>query len=151
MRLRAGINDKAVWEIAMRRFALLTAAIFALSANPGFAQDAEQAIEEASVAWEAAFNSGSGKGVADLYTEDGALFPPGAARVDGKAAIAAFWQAAIDSGLKDADLQTTEVAGFGDLAYETGGATLSATGTDGNMVPVALKYIVVWQRGGDGT
>jgi uncharacterized protein (TIGR02246 family) len=134
----------------MRRFALLTAAILALSAHPGKAQDAEQGIAEASVAWENAFNDGSGQGVADLYTEDGMLFPPGAARVDGKAAIAAFWQGAIDSGLKDADLQTSEVAEFGDLAYETGRVALSAPGTDGAMVPVTGKYIVVWQRGDDG-
>jgi uncharacterized protein (TIGR02246 family) len=134
----------------MKRLVLLTATILALSANPGMAQNAEQAIAEASVAWETAFNEGDGQGVADLYSEDGAVFPPGAARIDGKDAIAAFWQGAIDSGLKDADLHTTEVAELGDLAYETGHATLSAPGTDGNVVPVALKYIVVWQRGDDG-
>jgi len=121
-----------------------------LAAAPGHAQNAEAAIDEAAMAWESAFNAGDGKGVAELYTEDAALFPPGAERVDGKAAIAEFWQGAIDSGLADADLETIEVVEAGDLAYEVGNVSLSAPISDGERVPVSGKYIVVWQHAGDG-
>lgn len=134
----------------MTRLIVLAAVPLLLAADPGHAQDAEAAIDEAAMAWESAFNAGDGKGVAELYTEDAALFPPGAERVDGKAAIAGFWQGAIDAGLADADLETVEVVEAGDLAYEVGNVTLSAPTSDGDRVPVSGKYIVVWQHGEDG-
>ena len=99
----------------MTRLIGLAALPLLLAAAPGHAQDAKAAIEAAAIAWESAFNAGDGKGVAELYTEDAALFPPGAERVDGKAAIAEFWQGAIDAGLADADLETVEVVEAGDL------------------------------------
>ena len=135
----------------MQRLIVLAALPLLLGAVPAHAQDAKAAIEEAAMAWESAFNAGDGKGVAELYTEDAALFPPDAERVDGKAAIAEFWQAAIDSGLTDADLETVEVVEAGDLAYEVGEVSLSAPGSDGARMPVSGKYIVVWQHGDDDT
>ena len=133
----------------MQRLIVLAALPLLLGAVPAHAQDAKAAIEEAAMAWESAFNAGDGKGVAELYTEDAALFPPDAERVDGKAAIAEFWQGAIDSGLADADLETVEVIESGDLAYEVGEVSLSAPGSDGARMPVSGKYIVVWQRADD--
>ena len=135
----------------MRRFIVLAALPLLLGAVPGHAQDAKAAIDEAAMALESAFNTGDGKGMAELYTEDAALFPPGAERVDGKAAIAEFWQGAIDSGLADADLETIEVVESGDLAYEVGELSLSAPGSDGERVPLTGKYLVVWQQGDDDT
>jgi len=134
----------------MTRLIVLAALPLLLGADMSHAQDAKAAIDEAAIAWESAFNAGDGKGVAELYTEDAALFPPGAERVDGKAAIAEFWQGAIDSGLADADLETVEVVEAGDLAYEVGAVTLSAPIADGERVPVSGKYIVVWQHEDDG-
>lgn len=134
----------------MTRLIVLAALPLLFGVAPGHAQDAEAAIDEAAIAWESAFNAGDGKGVAELYTEDAALFPPGAERVDGKAAIAEFWQAAIDAGLADADLETVEVVEAGDLAYEVGNVTLSAPTTEGERTPVSGKYIVVWQHADDG-
>ena len=134
----------------MTRAIVLAALPLLLGADPGHAQDAKAAIDEAALAWESAFNAGDGKGVAELYTEDAALFPPDAERVDGKAAIAGFWQGAIDAGLADADLETLEVVEAGDLAYEVGTVTLSAPTTEGERAPVSGKYIVVWQQEGDG-
>jgi uncharacterized protein (TIGR02246 family) len=122
-----------------------------IATAPVAAQDAQKAIEQGAAAWETAFNAGDGKGVADLYTEDAVLLPPGAARVDGKAAIGTFWQGAIDSGLTDADLETLEVVEAGDLAVEVGTVGLSAPTSDGGSAAVTGKYIVVWQRGDDGT
>jgi len=134
----------------MKRFIVLAALPLLLGADPGRAQDAEAAINQNLTAWESAFNAGDGKGIAELYTEDAALFPPGAERVDGKAAIAEFWQGAIDAGLADADLETVEVTEAGDLAYEIGTVSLSAPTSDGGRAPVSGKYIVVWQHADDG-
>lgn len=134
----------------MTRSILVPGLVLFLSSTPALAEGAKEAIEQGAIAWETAFNAADGKGVAALYTEDAALLPPGAARVDGKAAIAEFWQGAIDSGLADADLEVVEVTEFGDLAYEVGKVSLSAPGADEERTTMTGKYIVIWQRGDDG-
>jgi uncharacterized protein (TIGR02246 family) len=115
------------------------------------AESAEEGIKAAVAKFEDAFNRGDGAAVGALYTEDAAILPPDAARVDGKEAIGKFWQSAIDAGLKDLDLQTVEVLDGTDLAVEVGKVSLTTTGSVGKEVPVAGKYVVVWQRGDDGT
>jgi hypothetical protein len=57
-------------------------------------------IETAMTTFAAAFNGGDGAGVAALYAEDAAVLPPDGARVDGRDAIQAFWQGAIDGGVR---------------------------------------------------
>src|SRR5262245_52700078 len=73
----------------MRSFVLVTAAIAALIA-PAAAQKAE--IEAVNAKWMELFNKGDFAGVGALYTEDATAFPPGAAVVKGRAAIAAMWK-----------------------------------------------------------
>ena len=99
----------------------------------------------------AAFNAGDGAGVAALYTDDAALLPPGEARIDGRAAIEAFWQGAIDAGLSDLALQVDEVEEDGAFAYEVSSFSLAAPGENDTKVTVTGKYIVVWKKGDDGT
>jgi len=119
--------------------------------GPGIAAEtAEEGIKVAVAKFEEAFNGGDGAAVGALYTESAAVLPPDGARVDGREAIVHFWQGAIDAGLKDLDLQTVEVLDGGDLAVEVGKVSLSTTGSVGKAVPVAGKYVVVWQRGDDG-
>jgi ketosteroid isomerase-like protein len=75
-----------------------------------------------------AFNAGDGATVASFYSEDAALFPPGGERVDGRSAIQAFWQGAIDSGMKIDDLHAIEVDSRSDIAGEIGVFILSVPG-----------------------
>ena len=63
----------------------------------------------------------------------------------GRQAIQAFWQGAIDMGLKSATLTTTSVQGYGDAAVETGKYTLAVEG--GHQVDHG-KYLVVWKQEG---
>jgi uncharacterized protein (TIGR02246 family) len=135
----------------MKRLLPIVPALLIVHGPALAAGSAEEGIKAASAEFEHAFNSGDGAAVGALYTEDAAILPPDAARVDGKAAIAEFWQGAIDAGLKDLDLQTVEVLDGGDLAVEVGKVSLTTTGSVGKVVPVAGKYVVVWQRGDDGT
>ena len=102
-------------------------------------------IDETLVKFVAAFNAGDGATVASFYTEDAALFPPGGARIDGRAAIETFWQGAIDSGMKIDDLHAIEVDSRSDLAAEVGVFILSVPGDDG-AVKVPGQYIVTWKR-----
>ena len=104
-------------------------------------------IEETSVRFVAYFNAGNGAALAGLYSEDAALFPPGADRVDGRAAIQAFWQGAMDAGMKLDELRTIEVDSRNDLATEVGGFVLSVPG-EGGTTRVNGQYIVVWKRDG---
>jgi uncharacterized protein (TIGR02246 family) len=97
--------------------------------------------------WEAfvkAFLAGDAKAVADLYTTDAQVIAPEAPVAKGRAAIAAFWQKTIDSGIKDVALETVDVASAGDLAYETGRVRLVAK--DGAVS--SARYVVVWKRVG---
>jgi len=104
-------------------------------------------IDETIVKFVAAFNAGDGATVASLYSEDAALFPPGAARIDGRSAIQPFWQGAIDSGMTIDDLHAVEVDSGGDVAGEIGVFVLSVPGENG-QTKIPGQYIVVWKRTG---
>ena len=92
-----------------------------------------------------AFNSGDTATLASLYAEDAAILPPGGERVDGRANIQAFWQGAIDSGLKVDHFNIDEIFANGDKAADVGGFVLTAPG-DGGITEIAGKYIVIWKR-----
>jgi ketosteroid isomerase-like protein len=104
--------------------ATLAAATLAVATMLGqahaWAESARDGIEAADRAFEAAFAKGDAASVAQLYTVDGALLPPGAARVDGRAGIERYWKDAIDAGFKSIALQVEEVTDAGDLAVEVG-------------------------------
>ena len=96
-------------------------------------------------------SGGDAAGVAAHYTDDAALLPPEAARIDGREGIQGYWQALIDAGVRDVALTTQEVDDFGDVANEVGTISATAPSEDGGRVQLAGKYVVVWKRGGDGT
>ncbi len=104
-------------------------------------------IDETLVKFVAAYNAGDAATVASLYTEDAVLLPPGGERVDGRAAIQAFWQGAIDSGMKVDDLHAVEVEARGNMAGELGVFTLTVPAENG-PTKVSGKYIVIWMRSG---
>jgi ketosteroid isomerase-like protein len=71
----------------MHRIAPVIAFLVGVTA-PAFAQKAE--IEAVNAKWIDFFNKGNFAGVASLYTEDAAAFPPGSGMVKGRAAIEAM-------------------------------------------------------------
>ena len=96
-------------------------------------------------------NGGDAAGVAAHYTDDAAVLPPNAAKVEGREGIQVVWQGVIDADIRDVALTTEEVDAFGDLANEVGTISATAPGEDGGRVPLFGKYVAVWKRGGDGT
>ena len=113
-----------------------------LASPPAWAEDARQAVEAGNRAFIAAFLRGDASAVANLYTEDAQVIPPGAPVAKGRAEIKEFWQSSIAAGFKDLTLETTKVESDGSLAYETGVVRLvSKEGTT-----TAARYIVVWKR-----
>jgi uncharacterized protein (TIGR02246 family) len=118
--------------------------VLLLAAAPARAEDVRAAVEAGNRAFIAAFLRGDAQAVAGRYSEDAKVIAPGAAVASGRAAIAAFWQAQIDSGIRDVALETEDVESAGDLAYETGNVRLVAK--DGSAS--TARYLVVWKRVG---
>ncbi len=104
-------------------------------------------IDDTAVKFRSAFNAGDGAGVASLYSEDAALFPPGGERLDGRSAVETFWQGAIDAGMKLDELRPVEVISHGNIAGEVGTFILSVPGDTG-VTKVKGKYIIIWKRDG---
>ncbi len=96
-------------------------------------------------------NGGDAAGVAAHYTDDAALLPPDAVRIDGREGIQGVWQALIDTDVRDVALTTQEVDVFGDVANEVGTISATVPSEDGGRVQWTGKYVAVWKRGGDGT
>jgi len=123
----------------------LTVALVLVSlsyAMPARSDDVRRAVDAGNRAFIAAFLRGDARAVADLYTEDAQVIAPGAPVARGRTAIAAAWQKAMDSGVKDIRLHTLDVEPSGDLACETG--TVDIVGKDGAVTKD--RYVVVWKR-----
>jgi uncharacterized protein (TIGR02246 family) len=107
------------------------------------------AIESLTAEWETAFNAGDAAAVAEVYAEDATLMPDGRDIVTGRDAIRQFWSGAMAEAPEGvvADLETLEVRGAGNLAYEIGRYTDRA----GDEVVERGKYLVVWKQQADGT
>ena len=107
------------------------------------------AIESAAANWDRAFNAGDAAGLAALYTDDATLLPAGSDMVEGSEAIREFWAGFIAEAPEGAiiDLETVDVHGAGNLAYEVGTFSVTAGGE-----PIdAGKYVVVWRHEPDGS
>ena len=101
------------------------------------------AIRSADDNFEATFGRGDAEGMANLYTDDGQLMPTGSDTITGKPGIKAFWQGAMDMGIKNAKLDIVEVEQHGQTANEIGQYTLS--GADGQVLDKG-KYVVIWRN-----
>lgn len=93
----------------------------------------------------AAVAAGDARAVGRMYTSRAKLMPPNADFFKGTKAITAFWQGAIDMGIRGAVLKSVEVEQLGTTAVEVGTYTLS-TG-DGTVLDKG-KYVVVWKKDG---
>jgi uncharacterized protein (TIGR02246 family) len=124
--------------------AIMALAVALVARGGSAAEDVRAAVEAGNRAFAAAFLRGDSEAVARLYTEDAEVIAPGAPVARGRAAIAAAWKKAIDSGVKDVVLTTQDVAAAGDLAAETGKVRLVAR--DGTASEA--RYVVVWKRVG---
>lgn len=110
---------------------------------PAAKSPVREAVEAGNYFFMRHFEARDAQAIADLYTEDARVIAPGAAPAEGRAAIAAFWAAAME-GTKSARLETLSVEAHGDLAFEEGVVQLTAN--DGSQS--GERYLVVWKRVG---
>jgi len=87
--------------------------------------------------------AGDAAGLARMYTRKAVLMPPNSKAAKGHKAIAAFWQGAMNAGVKGAVLRSTSVEVLGTTAVEAGVATLKG---DKGVVLDQCKYVVVWKK-----
>jgi uncharacterized protein (TIGR02246 family) len=112
---------------------------------PAFAQKAE--IEAVNAKWVEFFNRGDFAGIASLYTEDAAAFPPGSAMVKGRAAIEAMWKGMAEQ-VADPKLTALDVKPLGaSAAREIGTFSLKTKGPEPKEI--SGKYVVVWEKIGN--
>ncbi len=88
-----------------------------------------------------AINAKDAAAVERHYTDDAAIMPPGAGRMDGKEAIKGYWQAGIDAGLSDVSITATTVDISGDSSVTVG--TLSGIMGEAKLLG---KYIVIGKK-----
>jgi uncharacterized protein (TIGR02246 family) len=130
-------------ELIMGRTLLAIALTLGLIA-PALAQRADIAAVNAQ--WIEFFNQGDFAGIASLYTIDAAVFPPGSAMVQGRAAIGELWKG-IAEQVGDPKLTTLDVKVLGpSAAREIGTFSLKTRGAAAREV--TGKYVVVWEKAG---
>jgi ketosteroid isomerase-like protein len=93
---------------------------------------------------------GDARGMAELYTENGMIFPGGRPIIRGRQAIEAYWTLA--PGVKVVEHKTTadSIIVVGNTAYDYGTfrSRNSRDGQPGN--PGYGKYVIVWQKQSNG-
>ena len=124
---------------------LLMAAFIAGLMVPALAQKAE--IEAVNAKWVDFFNKGDFAGVASLYTDDAAVFPPGAGIVRGRDAIGAMWKGLAEQ-VSDPKVTILEVKSLGPAAAREIG-TVSLKTKEATPKEIIGKYVVVWEKVGD--
>jgi len=93
-----------------------------------------------------AFNRGDLAAAMRVYTEDATILPPNTEMIKGKEAITAYWQGALDMGVKEAKLETLEVTPMSEkAAYEIGTYVLKIHPEGGPAFTDKGKYMMIWK------
>ncbi|HVG48298.1 MAG TPA: SgcJ/EcaC family oxidoreductase [Rubellimicrobium sp.] len=127
------------------------AVLLVLGAASAQAQDTAE-LEAAQAVWEQAFATGDGTKAAEMaFTEDARLLPPGEPMVEGRKAIAQYWQAGFDAGVRDLQLGVVAVDMVGDnTMIETGTWAVTVPTEDGGTMQIGGKSLVVWKKDAEG-
>lgn len=109
------------------------------------AADVKKVFTELNAKFCADLAKGDAVAIAGRFAEKGKLMPPNMEAIDGHDKIQAFWQAAMNAGLRSAKIEISDVEVSGNLACESG--TYQAFGA-GEQVLERGKYVVVWKKDG---
>ncbi len=112
-----------------------------------FSADIYTSIQSMDGHFSSALMRGDAASIADVYSNTGMLLPTGSDIIQGKADIKAFWQAAIDMGIRKLKLDILEIEVHGDTAIEMSKYTLT---NEGEEVIDRGKGIVIWKYNNSG-
>jgi uncharacterized protein (TIGR02246 family) len=131
--------------IGMRRVAL--ASLFIISFAVEARSEDLQSIQTLDDRLAAAFNSGDGVRIAQMYTQDAILMPPGAKMIKGRDGVEQYWSTAArtvsDSKLTAVDVKTIDET----EAQEIGSFTARYEGA--HPREIAGKFVILWRKAGD--
>lgn len=106
-------------------------------------------IEAVAAAWDASFNAGDTARLAKFYAADAGVVPAGGSRMEGPAAIAAFFADLQAKGFKDHKIAVASVREQGETAIATGTWQLRGPGGDGTVTAYGGNWVnVLVQSGG---
>ena len=126
------------------RFALLAAALALAGAGAGAAK--EGPLDDMSRKFEEHLRKGEVEAAGAMYAEDGVVLPPNHARIQGRAAIAAFFKEMTDAGFS-LRIAATDSWMEGALAARSG--TYVVLDKEQKEVEHG-KWVEVWKKGADG-
>ena len=87
--------------------------------------------------------------LAQIYTANARVLPPGAPMISGQVAIRKFWSDLITSvNAKSAVLESIDVIQAGEDAVEIGRATLGIAPEGQSPTQMEVKYVVHWKQEG---
>jgi ketosteroid isomerase-like protein len=112
-------------------------------------EELHRAITAGNENFMAGFSLGDAAVIAACYTRDAKLFPPNSQIISGSGRIKAFWQGEMNLGIKERELETSEVESGVDLAVEVGQYRLKIQSEGGDKVTETGKYVVVWKKDGE--
>lgn len=97
--------------------------------------------------FENAVAAGNVEAIAALLAPDVMALPPDGPVVTGREAVKQLWASAIsEHGLTSCRITTDTLDVVGDIASETGRATLTMAPPGGKSETASIKYLVVWKR-----
>jgi uncharacterized protein (TIGR02246 family) len=136
---------KTLQRFSRGAFVALAAGVVVVASAAG-TERTRASIESQEQALTQASQRGDAAAMASLFTEDAKISVPGTQGiVAGRAAIQAFWQAALSGGMKEISLATAELEGDGSWRYETG--RYSALGANGAELGSG-EYMLIWKKEG---
>ena len=93
-----------------------------------------------------AFNKGDIATAMKVYTQNATILPPNADIIKGIEGITAYWQAAMNMGVKEAKLETVEVTPMGEnTACEIGKYVLKIQPEGAETFTDKGKYMMIWK------
>ena len=100
-------------------------------------------INEANQAIMSAYANGDANALAAFYTADAKIFPENSATIEGPQAIAGFFGAIMNMGIKKVKFEAVTAQSYGNMAVEEGKYTLFV---EGDYIADQGKYIVTWKN-----
>lgn len=105
--------------------------------------DVSAAIDQVNRQFELAMSRSDSEGLQSVYTSSGSIMPPNCPIIKDGNEIRAFWQGAIDMGIKAVELKTIELDDLGGTVNEVG--LFRLTLGDGSVADEG-KYVVIWKK-----
>ena len=108
--------------------------------------DIKEKIAAVNTGFVEAFNKGDLARAMKVYTKDATILPPNADMIKGIEGITAYWQGALNMGVKEAKLETVEVSPMGEnTACEVGTYVLKIEPEGVPAFTDKGKYMMIWK------